>query len=89
MGVFFIPLVKDEEGIWRMDYEDMGKKIKAHNIHVAIFCNPHNPCGRVWERWELEKACLIYFLIINFLYFALNTYLSIRIKIRNEKEGKQ
>ena len=19
-------------------------------------CSPHNPCGRVWEKWELEKA---------------------------------
>ena len=26
-----------------MDYEDMDAKIKANNIHVAIFCNPHNP----------------------------------------------
>ena len=23
-------------------------------------CNPHNPCGRVWERWELEKAMELY-----------------------------
>ena len=23
-------------------------------------CNPHNPCGRVWERWELEKAMEVY-----------------------------
>lgn len=43
-----------------MDYEDMDKKIKAHNIHVAVFCNPHNPCGRVWERQELEKALEVY-----------------------------
>ena len=21
-----------------------------------MFCSPHNPCGRVWERWELERA---------------------------------
>lgn len=21
---------------------------------------PHNPCGRVWERWELEKAMELY-----------------------------
>lgn len=54
------PLVKDENGVWRMDYEDMDRKIKAENIHVAIFCSPHNPCGRVWERWELEKAMDIY-----------------------------
>ena len=50
------PLVKDADGVWRMDYEDMDAKIKANKIHVAIFCNPHNPCGRVWEKWELEKA---------------------------------
>ncbi len=54
------PLVKDAEGVWRMDYEDMDAKIKANKIHLAVFCNPHNPCGRVWERWELEKAMEIY-----------------------------
>ena len=48
-------LKKDEEGIWRMDFEDMERKIVENNIHTAIFCSPHNPTGRVWERWELEK----------------------------------
>ncbi|MCF0142075.1 MAG: aminotransferase class I/II-fold pyridoxal phosphate-dependent enzyme [Parasporobacterium sp.] len=50
------PLVKDEEGIWRMDFEDMDKKLKETKCHVAIFCSPHNPAGRVWEKWEIEKA---------------------------------
>lgn len=50
------PLVLDEAGIWRMDFEDMEKKIRENRIHTAIFCSPHNPCGRVWERWELEQA---------------------------------
>lgn len=54
------PLVKDADGIWRMDYADMDAKIKEFNIHVAVFCNPHNPCGRVWEREELEKAMEVY-----------------------------
>lgn len=54
------PLVKDEAGVWRMDYEDMEKKLKEQKIHVAVFCTPHNPCGRVWERWELEKAMELY-----------------------------
>ena len=53
-------LKRDENGIWRMDYEDMDRKIKENNIHFAIFCSPHNPCGRVWERWEIEKAMEIY-----------------------------
>lgn len=54
------PLVRDENGVWRMDYEDMDKKLKEQKIHAAIFCSPHNPCGRVWERWEIEKAMEIY-----------------------------
>lgn len=54
------PLVKDEKGIWRMDYKDMEAKIKAKHIHTAIFCSPHNPSGRVWEKWEIEKAMDLY-----------------------------
>ena len=54
------PLDLDEKGIWRMDFEDMEKKIVENKIHSAIFCSPHNPCGRVWERWEIEKAMEIY-----------------------------
>ena len=54
------PLAKDEQGIWRMDYEDMDRKLKQYKIHLAIFCSPHNPCGRVWERWEIEKAMEVY-----------------------------
>jgi len=54
------PLKKDEDGIWRMDFDDMDRKIKEYNIHTAIFCSPHNPTGRVWERWEIEKAMEVY-----------------------------
>ena len=50
------PLSKDGEGVWRMDFDDMEKKLVENRIHAAILCSPHNPCGRVWERWELERA---------------------------------
>ena len=50
------PLVKDAEGVWRMDFEDMEKRIVENKIHATVFCSPHNPCGRVWEKWEVEKA---------------------------------
>ena len=53
-------LKPDENGIWRMDFEDMEKKIVENKIHAAIFCSPHNPCGRVWEKWEVEKAMELY-----------------------------
>ena len=54
------PLRKDENGIWRMDFADMEKKIVENHIHAAVFCSPHNPCGRVWERWEIEKVMELY-----------------------------
>lgn len=53
-------LVKDKNGIWRMDYEDMERKIKEYNICATIMCNPHNPTGRVWEKEELLEAMKIF-----------------------------
>ena len=54
------PMYRDEDGVWRLDYADMEQKIVERQIHAAIFCSPHNPCGRVWERWEIEKAMEIF-----------------------------
>ena len=54
------PLVQDEAGVWRMDFADMEKKLVQHKIHAAIFCSPHNPTGRVWERWEIEQAMALF-----------------------------
>lgn len=54
------PLKQDENGIWRMDFADMEEKIVENKIHAAIFCSPHNPCGRVWEKWEVEQAMALY-----------------------------
>lgn len=53
-------LYRDEEGVWRMDYADMEKKIVENHIHAAIICNPHNPCGRVWTKEELLKCMEIF-----------------------------
>ena len=54
------PLRLDEAGIWRLDLEDMEKKIVEHRIRAALFCSPHNPTGRVWERWEIEAVMALY-----------------------------
>ena len=53
-------LKRDCEGVWRMDYEDMDRKIKENKIHFVIFCSPHNPTGRVWTREEIESAMEVY-----------------------------
>ena len=54
------PLTRDENGVWRMDFADMERRIKENGIRLVIFCSPHNPCGRVWERWEIERAMDVY-----------------------------
>ena len=53
------PLVKDSEGVWRMDLADMEEKLAKKNIHAMIFCSPHNPTGRVWEREEIEAVAAL------------------------------
>lgn len=59
-NIVLSPLYRDADGVWRMDFDDMERKIVENRIHAAIFCSPHNPTGRVWERWEIEKAMEIY-----------------------------
>lgn len=56
----FSELKKDENGLCRMDYQDMERVIRENNVHLAIFCSPHNPTGRVWTREELEKALEVF-----------------------------
>lgn len=53
-------LIKDENGKWVMDYEDMEKKIVDEKISATIMCNPHNPTGRVWTKDELKKSVDIF-----------------------------
>ncbi len=54
------PLRRDERGVWRMDLADMERRIAEKKIHTAILSSPHNPTGRVWERWELEEAMALF-----------------------------
>ena len=45
----------DDEGTYRIDYADCEAKIVENNIKVAIFCSPHNPTGRVWDKEEIAE----------------------------------
>lgn len=38
-----------EDGNYRMDFEDFESKIVQNHVKLYIFCNPHNPVGKVWE----------------------------------------
>ena len=59
-NIVLSPLVRDGRGVWRMDFDDMERRIMDNKIHATVFCSPHNPCGRVWEPWELERAMEIF-----------------------------
>lgn len=46
--------LKNVDGNYVMDYEDLEKKIDD-KVKYLILCNPHNPVGRVWTKEELIK----------------------------------
>lgn len=50
------PLIRDEAGVFRMDWADMERKFSQEHVRCMILCSPHNPTGRVWTREELERA---------------------------------
>lgn len=52
------PLI-NENGYYRMDYDDMERKIIDHQVKMFVLCSPHNPIGRVWKKEELEQVAKI------------------------------
>lgn len=49
----------DESGYYHIDFDGLECLAKDPNTKMLIFCNPHNPVGRVWKREELERICKI------------------------------
>ena len=48
--------LKLEDGRYTIDYADLEEKAAREDARLLLFCNPHNPVGRVWSRDELEKV---------------------------------
>ena len=40
---------------FEVDFEDFEAKCADEKTTVFLLCNPHNPCGRVWSKAELER----------------------------------
>lgn len=54
--------LKLEDGRYTLDLEGL-ERIFADGAKTLLFCNPHNPTGRVWTKSELEQVadlCLRY-----------------------------
>jgi len=44
-----------EDGIYRMDFDDLERKASDARARMIYLCNPHNPVGRVWRVEELRR----------------------------------
>ncbi|MGT2910779.1 MalY/PatB family protein [Streptococcus cameli] len=43
------------ENQYTIDWEDMEEKLRLPEVKLFLLCSPHNPTGRVWTEWELQK----------------------------------
>lgn len=46
----------EKDGFYTIDYDDLKKKTASPKVKALLFCNPHNPVGRVWTRDELQRT---------------------------------
>ena len=48
---------REEEGeiSFEVDWADFEAKCADEKTTLFLLCNPHNPCGRVWKREELQR----------------------------------
>ncbi len=45
----------ENQGSYVMDMDDIREKTADEKCVLAIFCNPHNPTGRVWTKSKLQE----------------------------------
>lgn len=57
-GMVTVPLL-EADGTYRIDMERLEQEITAQNVGTLLFCNPHNPSGRIWSYGEQEKVVRI------------------------------
>ena len=50
--------LKEVDGKYVMDLEDLEQKFTS-KTKLFIFCNPHNPGGRVWTKEELQQFAAV------------------------------
>ena len=47
--------LKERDGDWFMDFDDLEKKVREPRNRMMILSNPHNPVGRAWTEDELKR----------------------------------
>ena len=47
------------DGKYSINFTDLEKKIVDEKVKLMLFCNPHNPVGRVYTKDELDQVAAI------------------------------
>ncbi|MGN0774866.1 MAG: MalY/PatB family protein [Candidatus Ventricola sp.] len=50
------PLVRGEDGRFRMNLTEMEEKLASGEARAVMLCSPHNPVGRCWDEEELSAV---------------------------------
>ena len=45
-----------KDGNYFIDFEDLEKKLALKETSILLFCNPHNPIGKIYSKEELIKV---------------------------------
>ena len=51
--------LKREKGYFSIDFDDLEKRAADPQVKMLIWCNPHNPSGRIWTEDELKRVAAI------------------------------
>lgn len=49
----------DNDGYFTIDFDDLEKKCADPRVKMLLWCNPHNPTGRIWTEEELRRVAEI------------------------------
>ena len=49
----------DHDGYFTIDFDDLEKKCTDPKVKMLLWCNPHNPTGRIWTEEELRRVAEI------------------------------
>lgn len=44
---------------YTIDFEDLEEKLSNPQTSLMIFCNPHNPVGKIWDRETLQRVGML------------------------------
>ena len=47
------------DGEYHIDFDDLERKLADPQTTLMIFCNPHNPIGKIWDAETLEKVGML------------------------------